>query len=157
MIHLLFSANRWEAAAQIWADIAEGITIVIDRYYYSGIVYSAAKDRSDLTLKWAWEPEVGLPRPDICLFLDITPEAAAGRGGFGNEKYETSKMQKRVRELFYELLRLPGGEDINVVNASRSVDEVAKEMLGLVKVVLEDDITMQPLRSILPWTEQTKK
>ena len=157
MIHLLFSANRWEAAAQIRADIAEGITIVIDRYYYSGIVYSAAKDLPDLTLKWAREPEVGLPRPDVCFFLDITPEAAAGRGGFGKEKYENSRTQKRVREWFCELILLPDGEDVKVVNAGQSMDEVAKEIFGIVEFTLRDEKRMQPLRSILPWTKQAER
>ena len=133
---------------QIRADITEGITIVVDRYYYSGIVYSAAKNRQDLTLEWAREPEVGLPRPDICLFLDITHEAAVGRGGFGTEKYETSSMQKRVRELFYELVRLPDGEDIRTVNASKSMDEVTKEILEFVEVILDEKALLQPLRSI---------
>lgn len=153
MIHLLFSANRWEAAAQIRADIAEGVTIVIDRYYYSGIVYSAAKDRPDLTIKWAREPEVGLPRPDICLFLDIMPEAAAGRGGFGVEKYENSRMQKRVRALFFELLPLPEGQDVRVVNANQSIDKVTEQMSGLVEVMLQGEGITQPLRSIVPWTD----
>jgi len=153
VIHLLFSANRWEAAAQIRADIAEGVTIVIDRYYYSGIVYSAAKDRPDLTIKWAREPEVGLPRPDICLFLDIMPEAAAGRGGFGVEKYENSRMQKRVRALFFELLPLPEGQDVRVVNANQSIDKVTEQMSGLVEVMLQGEGITQPLRSILPWTD----
>lgn len=153
MIHLLFSANRWEAAAQIRADIAEGVTIVIDRYYYSGIVYSAAKDRPDLTIKWAREPEVGLPRPDICLFLDIMPEAAAGRGGFGVEKYENSRMQKRVRALFFELLPLPEGQDVRVVNANQSIDKVTEQMSGLVEVMLQGEGITQPLRSIPPWTD----
>jgi len=153
VIHLLFSANRWEAAAQIRADIEEGVTIVIDRYYYSGIVYSAAKDRPDLTIKWAREPEVGLPRPDICLFLDIMPEAAAGRGGFGVEKYENSRMQKRVRALFFELLPLPEGQDVRVVNANQSIDKVTEQMSGLVEVMLQGEGITQPLRSILPWTD----
>jgi len=153
VIHLLFSANRWEAAAQIRADIADGITIVIDRYYYSGIVYSAAKDRPDLTIKWAREPEVGLPRPDICLFLDIMPEAAAGRGGFGVEKYENSRMQKRVRALFFELLPPPEGQDVRVVNANQSIDKVTEQMSGLVEVMLQGEGITQPLRSILPWTD----
>ncbi|MCJ1429155.1 Thymidylate kinase, partial [Sticta canariensis] len=64
-IHLLFSANRWEAAAAIRADIAAGTTVVIDRYYYSGVVYSVAKPRAGISLQWAREPEVGLPRPDV--------------------------------------------------------------------------------------------
>ncbi|KAJ4307375.1 Thymidylate kinase, partial [Neodidymelliopsis sp. IMI 364377] len=60
-------------------------TVIIDRYYYSGIVYSAAKQNPSLSLEWCRNPDVGLPRPDLCLFLDISAEAAAQRGGYGTE------------------------------------------------------------------------
>ena len=127
--------------------------MVIDRYYYSGIVYSAAKGKADLSLKWARDPEIGLPRPDICLFLDIAPDAAAKRGGFGGEKYETSVMQKRVRELFYELMGTSDGLDIQVVEAARSVEEVEQDIMGRVKRVMEQPKMVKPLTAILPWEE----
>lgn len=155
MIHLLFSANRWEAASQIRSAIEAGVTVVIDRYYYSGIVYSAAKGKADLSLKWARDPEVGLPRPDVCLFLDIAPEAAAKRGGFGNEKYETTAMQKRVRELFYKLMSTSDGLDIQVVDAARGVEDVAKDMMVKVEAVTEQSKMAKPLLAILPWEEMT--
>ena len=44
VIHLLFSANRWEMKADIDARIERGEIIVCDRYAYSGACYSAAKD-----------------------------------------------------------------------------------------------------------------
>ena len=153
MIHLLFSANRWEAAGQIRSAIEDGITVVVDRYYYSGIVYSAAKDNADLSLKWARDPEIGLPRPDICLFLDIAPESAAKRGGFGDEKYETSAMQKRVRDLFYELKVTRDGLDIEVIDAARSVEEIEKDIMGRVKDVMEHPNLAKPLTAILSWEE----
>ena len=127
--------------------------MVIDRYYYSGIVYSAAKDKVDLSLKWAREPEIGLPRPDVCVFLDIKPEAAAERGGFGGEKYETSAMQMRVRELFYELMGTGDGLDMRVVDAGRSVEEVEKDVLERVKDVMDHPKMGKPLTTILPWEE----
>ena len=153
MIHLLFSANRWEAAGHIRSAIEEGFTVIIDRYYYSGIVYSAAKDKADLSLKWARDPEIGLPRPDICLFLDIAPEAVAKRGGFGGEKYETSAVQNRVRELFYGLMATSDGLDIQVVDASRSIEEVEKDIMGRVKDVMEQPKMAMPLTAILPLEE----
>ena len=127
--------------------------MVIDRYYYSGIVYSAAKGKADLSLKWARDPEIGLPRPDICLFLDIAPDAAAKRGGFGGEKYETSVMQKRVRELFYELMGTSDGLDIQVIEAARSVEEVEQDIIGRVQRVMEQPKMVKPLTAILPWEE----
>ncbi|KAF1996475.1 P-loop containing nucleoside triphosphate hydrolase protein, partial [Amniculicola lignicola CBS 123094] len=86
VIHLLFSANRWESVPSILSDIEAGTTLVIDRYYYSGMIYSAAKSNPTLSLPWARHPDVGLPRPDLVLFLDISAEEAAKRGGYGEEK-----------------------------------------------------------------------
>lgn len=85
------------------ALLAAGVTVLCDRYYYSGIVYSAAKQNPTLTLQWARAPEIGLPRPDLVLFMDLDEEQAKARGGFGSEVYERSKMQKRVRDLFWGL------------------------------------------------------
>lgn len=153
VVHLLFSANRWEAATSIRAAIAEGTTVVIDRYYHSGIVYSAAKGRKDLSLKWAREPEIGLPRPDMCLFLDISSEEQAKRGGFGNEKYETTVMQERVRELFYKLQVLPDGQDIHVIDAGGDVAGVEKDIMGRVERMMADTSLAEDLRNILPWSE----
>ena len=102
-IHLLFSANRWEAASEIINDLNNGITIVIDRYSFSGAVYSAAKGDAAMSLDWCWNMEVGLPKPDLVVFLDISTEDAAKRGGYGEERYEKEEMQGKVRKLFGEL------------------------------------------------------
>ncbi|PNS21103.1 thymidylate kinase [Sphaceloma murrayae] len=109
VIHLLFSANRWEAAQSIEEAIGAGVTVVVDRYIYSGCVYSAAKRNPTLDLRWARHPEEGLPRPDICLFLELSPEIAAQRGGWGEERYEKKELQDRVRELFNEMKSSPDG------------------------------------------------
>ncbi|KAI8944059.1 thymidylate kinase-domain-containing protein [Xylaria longipes] len=103
VIHLLFSANRWEAAQKIKTELEAGHTIICDRFYHSGIVYSAAKQLSSLSLSWAKAPEVGLPRPDMVLFLDLEESVARSRGGWGGEVYEKGEMQRRVRELFWGL------------------------------------------------------
>lgn len=151
-IHLLFSANRWEVAQSIQKDIAEGITVIVDRYSYSGAVYSAAKGNPNLSLHWAWQPEVGLPRPDLCLFLSISPEEAAKRGGFGVERYETDSMQKRVREMFLSLLDLPHNDEICVIDAGQSVDEVAQDILEPVLECMKNVDSIGPLRKLGPWT-----
>jgi dTMP kinase len=54
-IHLLFSANRWEKRDAMIDAIIAGTTLVVDRYSYSGVAFSAAKG---LDLKWCMAPEV---------------------------------------------------------------------------------------------------
>lgn len=143
-IHLLFTANRWEAAPSIISLLEAGTTVVCDRYYYSGMIYSAAKCNPQLTLPWARAPEVGLPRPDLVVFLDLSEEAARERGGYGEERYETQEMQGRVKELFWGLkkgtVEVDGkevrfgeeSEDLVVVDAGRSVEEVAQDIWAAV-------------------------
>lgn len=127
-IHLLFSANRWEVVQTILQDLRAGYTVVVDRYSFSGAVYSAAKHNPDLSLDWCWSPEIGLPQPDLVLFLDISSDDAAKRGGYGEERYEQEAMQSKVRALFQLLfLRLPG-LNVKTINAGVSQQEVSDEI-----------------------------
>lgn len=152
-IHLLFSANRWEAAQGIISDLSDGFTIIVDRYSYSGAVYSAAKDCPDLSLSWAWQPEVGLPRPDLLLFLSISSDEVAKRGGFGEERYETGAMQNRVRQLFDCLLRMNHGHEILVVDAGCSIEQVAQKILSPTLDLLSNAKSLNPLETLRTWEE----
>jgi Thymidylate kinase len=44
--HLLFSANRWEREPTLTKLIEQGITLICDRYSFSGVAFSAAKEVS---------------------------------------------------------------------------------------------------------------
>ncbi|KAJ5735796.1 uncharacterized protein N7483_000921 [Penicillium malachiteum] len=147
-IHLLFSANRWEVAKSIEQDIASGITVIVDRYSYSGAVYSAAKANPTLSLEWAWQPELGLPRPDICLFLSISAEEAAKRGGYGAERYENEAMQTRVRELFRTLFGRQ--EDIEIIDAGKTLDEVSRDIQSAVSDCIARLDSIGPLKVLGP-------
>lgn len=109
------------------------------------MVYSAAKGNPSLGLPWARAPEVGLPRPDAVVFLDLDEEKARERGGFGEERYETAEMQRRVRGLFWGLKKgeVDGvrfseeAEDLLVVDAGGSIEEVAEEIWRVVRPKVE--------------------
>jgi dTMP kinase len=86
-IHLLFSANRWEAVGQLTRHLRAGTTVVCDRYAYSGVAFSAAKVKEGdseplLPMEWCQAPDVGLPAPDRVIFLDLSQDEAEGRGGY---------------------------------------------------------------------------
>lgn len=143
-IHLLFSANRWEKAAAMRADIEAGITLVVDRYSYSGAVYSAAKDNPELDLDWAWFPEIGLPKPDVCVFLTILPEIAKRRDGYGEEIYESDRMQERVRDLYQALFFRCGGVRW-LIEAHMGIDMVEKAIIEGIGRYLTTEALMGPL------------
>jgi dTMP kinase len=136
----------------IKADLAAGTTIIIDRYYYSGCVYSAAKQNPSMSLEWCRKPEVGLPRPDLCVFLDISAGDAAKRSGYGMEKYEEKEMQDHVRELFETLMQRKEGDDFVRIDAGASVDNVAAKIRQEVDRCIERVAKGQvPLRTVEEW------
>lgn len=126
------------SSAGIESAIENGIDVVIDRYYHSGCVYSAAKQNPTLDLRWARLPEEGLPSPDLCLFLDISAEDAAKRGGYGEERYEKKEMQDRVRELFGQMAASKDGQNFRVIDGGRPADEVEVMVLKAVQQAGDD-------------------
>ncbi|EXC25420.1 Thymidylate kinase [Morus notabilis] len=99
-IHLLFSANRWEKRTLMESKLKSGTTIIVDRYSYSGVAFSSAKG---LDMDWCKAPEIGLLAPDLVLYLEIPPEKAAERGGYGGERYEHLEFQKKVSKSYQAL------------------------------------------------------
>ncbi|CAE6479592.1 unnamed protein product [Rhizoctonia solani] len=142
-IHLLFSANRWELASSIKSLLASGTTIVCDRYAYSGLAFSAAKQKPDLSYEWCLNPDIGLPAPDAAFFLEVSPEVARQRGGYGQERYENEEMQAVVRQTFQQI-----GKDVQerweVVDANRTQEEIEEDLWSrigpLINGQLEEDL-----------------
>ncbi|KAL0953335.1 hypothetical protein HGRIS_004580 [Hohenbuehelia grisea] len=140
LIHLLFSANRWELASTIERLLREGTVVVCDRYAFSGIAFSASKG---LPFEWCRAPDVSLPAPDLTLFLDISPEAAMARGGYGEERYEKREMQESVRRIFVRLAEEMNGEGMGdsrsawiTVDASQTMDDVSEAMWAHVQPMI---------------------
>nr|XP_048297923.1 thymidylate kinase isoform X1 [Myodes glareolus] len=132
-VHLLFSANRWEQVPLIKAKLNQGVTLVLDRYAFSGVAFTSAKE--NFSLDWCKQPDVGLPKPDLILFLQLQLLDAAARGEFGLERYETGTFQEQVLLCFQQLMK---DENLNwkVVDASRSIEDVHEE----IRVLSEDAI-----------------
>ncbi|TFK25153.1 hypothetical protein FA15DRAFT_655393 [Coprinopsis marcescibilis] len=139
VIHLLFSANRWELASTIESLLNEGTTVLCDRYAFSGIAFSASKivasssSSADpvvpkLPFEWCRAPDIGLPAPDVVLFLDIAPEQAKQRGGFGEERYEKEEMQARVRKLFERIGEETSSSSLNPSPSSSSSPTAAERL-----------------------------
>lgn len=126
-IHLLFSANRWEARGSLLAALNAGTHVFVDRYAYSGVVFSAMKDKMPLT--WCMGPDAGLPRPDHVLWLDMPVEEAAKRGDYGEERYENIATQLKVQGLYGKLC---DETHWHKIDASPDPDTVAESLSNLV-------------------------
>ena len=94
--------------------------------------------------------EAGLPKPDLCLFLDIDPQTAKARGGFGSERYENEAMQRKVRELFQELLSAPCAAGAAVIDAGQSLNFVERDVLLAIQKFVDSGRLRMGLGSLEP-------
>ena len=88
------------------------------------------------------------------MFLDISPDKAKERGGYGEERYEKEQMQRRVAEIFDTLAQEIKGNNSQwaVIDAGQEKDVVAEEIWGHV-VPLMDGVSW-PLDHL--WVEKLR-
>lgn len=144
-IHLLFSANRWESVPRIKQLLDNGTFVVVDRYAFSGVAFTAAKGY-DVT--WCKNPDRGLPDPDLIFYLDISTKDAQTRGSYGEERYEKAEFQERVAEI-YEQLK---SNDWKVVDAMKDKNEIHEEIRNTL-LELEEQFSKTPLKRL--WTNES--
>ncbi|CAM8965349.1 unnamed protein product [Rhodiola kirilowii] len=140
-IHLLFSANRWEKRSLMESKLRSGTTLIVDRYSYSGVAFSSAKG---LDIEWCKAPEKGLLAPDLVLYLDIKPEEAAERGGYGGERYEQLEFQTKVSKQ-YQTMR---DHSWKIINGGLPMEDIEKQLIGLVLESIESCHHGKPLSQL---------
>ena len=132
----MFVLDRIGHNAEISKLVAEGKTVISDRYYYSSLAYQGKATDYD----WVRAMNINCPeirRPDVCIYLDLTPEESLKRISNGRESveiYENLEKLTDVRASFYyaiEDLR-KDGEQIFIVDASRSLEEISDEIFNIV-------------------------
>ena len=77
---------------------------------------------------WCKNSDVGLPKPDLVIYLNVDIENASKRLEYGEEKYETKEFQKKVSYSFDQLLSI---YDCEIVDGNRSIDEIHNECCEL--------------------------
>ncbi|PFX33890.1 thymidylate kinase-like [Stylophora pistillata] len=144
-IHLLFSANRWESEPRIKKLLDNGTFVVVDRYAFSGVAFTAAKGYN---VTWCKNPDRGLPDPDLIFYLDISTKDAQTRGSYGEERYEKIEFQERVAEVYKQLKT----KDWKVLDAMKDKSEIHEEIRNTL-LKLEEKFSKAPLKRL--WTDES--
>lgn len=166
--------TSYTCRSSIVKALNEGTTVVCDRYAFSGIAFSAAKvlprettskdgdstipiPTHVLSYEWCRAPEISLPAPDLTLLLEVSPEKAESRGGYGEERYENKEIQEHVRQVFDRI-----GEEIEssgvgkwvVLDADLDKDEVEQSVWDEVKPFVEHMGVSGPVRKLWDKTRE---
>ena len=127
VIHLLFSANRWESVKEIKELLKQGYIIICDRYSYSGMAYSIA---NECDINWVKQTDIGLPEPNCVIYITIDPLIAEKRGDYGLEKNENIDFQKKVHEAYKLLV----GLNWKIFNGEKSAEILHNDIIKYLKL-----------------------
>ena len=132
----MFVLDRIGHNAQISELLAQGKTVICDRYYYSTLAYQG----KSTDYAWVRSMNIDCPeirRPDACIYLDLTPEESLARISKGRESveiYENLEKLTEVRESFFSVIKdlSAEGEKIFIVKANRSIEDISNEIFDIV-------------------------
>ena len=135
---LLFVADRIEHTDRIMRRVGKGAVVLCDRYYASTIAYqSASLDGDSADEGWLEALSEQFVRvPDVVILLDMDPSEALARVGSRGEegsKFEELRFLTQVRARYLGLAERYGFE---VVDASRSREDVLADVMKIIREVL---------------------
>lgn len=112
--------------------LEEGFTVISDRYYYSSLAYQGSVLGYDTVAELNLGNE-SIRTPDLCVFLDLTPERSLeriGKRGEQTEIYENFEYLSKTRAMFFDVFEKlrARGENIAVIDAFGTPDEVAERV-----------------------------
>jgi len=137
---LLFAADRLDhLEAEIHPNLMDGVTVVTDRYYHSSVAYqSVSAGKAEDTTAWVREINRQARVPDLTIVLDVRAEVAADRRrarARTRELYEDESLQQELVRFYDDIETHFPGERIAHVDANVGVEEVAAEVMRLVRVL----------------------
>lgn len=139
VIAALFVADRLDhltnAENGVLKMLAEGTTVICDRYYFSSYAYQSV----EVPAEWVIEANKLASetlRPDCTLFIDVSPKVAMERISSNRETaelYETEERLTAVREGYFKAFeRMKNEEKIEIFDGDKQVSEIAEDIKNFV-------------------------
>ena len=142
---LYAAARRQHLAEKVEPALAEGLTVLCDRFVDSSLVYQGLGRGIGIEEVWKINQfAINGRMPDLTIVLDIDPEVGISRI-MANEKREVNRLDmeslefhKKVREGYRIVAERDPGR-IKVIDASRPPAQVEKDMIRVLESALLKD------------------
>lgn len=126
VIHCLLAANRWEKESDIKKAHYENSVLVMNRYYQSNLVYGVA---NGLPLSWLEGLDIGLPKADLVIVLDVSQKESFLRKKSNRDKFEkNTEFLKKISKTYRILAKKYGW---HIVDASQSKAQVHQSIMKI--------------------------
>jgi len=126
VIHCLLAANRWEKLDQIIAAQEKNSILIMNRYYHSNLIYGIA---NGMKQKWLENLDVGLPKADLVILLDVTQRESFHRQKTHRDKFEKNgEFLRKISKIYRATAKK---KHWKIIDASKSKQEIHKEILKI--------------------------
>ena len=135
----LFIADRLEHLLNplngIIRMLADGYTVITDRYYFSSYAYQSPHVGMDWVVR-ANSICASLRRPDVNIYIDISPEISVERISRGRDKielYESLDELVKVKDAYFRVMeQLKNEETIRIIDGNRTPEPISEDIWNLV-------------------------
>lgn len=124
VIHCMLSANRWEKFEQIKSAQEKNSVLIMNRYYHSNLVYGLANGMKE---KWLENLDVGLPKADLVILLDVSQKESFNRQKTNRDKFE--KNEEFLRKISKIYKTTAKKKRWKIIDATKSKQEVHQEIM----------------------------
>jgi dTMP kinase len=112
--------------------LADGFTVISDRYYYSSLAYQGeATDYEWVKAMNCSCPEIR--KPDLCVFIDVSPNVAIERitsDRATTEIFEEVGKLTRIRETFINIFNDLKDDNVVLINGDKNMEDVSDDVFA---------------------------
>ena len=126
VIHCLLAANRWEKLDEIKKAQQKNSIVIMNRYRESNLVYGLVYG---LKLDWLENLDLGLPKSDLVIVLDVPQTESFSRKRSNRDRFEKNKDFSNKISKTYRKMAVK--KKWKIVDATKSKKEVHEDIMKI--------------------------
>ena len=126
VIHCLLAANRWEKVDEIKKAQQRNSIVIMNRYRESNLVYGLV---NGLKLSWLENLDIGLPKSDLVIVLDVPQTESFRRKRLDRDRFEKNRAFSQKISRTYR--KMSKQKKWKIVDAPKSKHDVHEEIMKI--------------------------
>jgi len=128
VIHCLLAANRWEKLDEIKKAQEKNSIIIMNRYRESNLVYGMA---NGLKLDWLENLDIGLPKSDLVIVLDVPQSESFSRKRSNRDMFEKNRdFSQQISKIYRKMAKQKRWKMVDATKSKQDVHENIMRIFG---------------------------
>ena len=128
VIHCLLAANRWEKLDEIKKAQEKNSIIIMNRYRESNLVYGMA---NGLKLDWLENLDIGLPKSDLVIVLDVSQSESFSRKRSNRDRFEKNRaFSQQISKIYRKMAKQKRWKMVDATKSKQDVHENIMRIFG---------------------------